>query len=149
MIVRTLTLFSFLLLGAFALCQSNYYGQVYCSDLPESIDIVEEPDSGAFLIYKSDQWEDGKGINDYLWDHFYTIDFTEAFPEFEGVFEYEFVIESDGTITDFCFNKGVNIEVNAIMYAVWEGMPKWEPAVKDGKPVTTRQTMTDTYEFGD
>ncbi|HVG11798.1 MAG TPA: L,D-transpeptidase family protein [Flavisolibacter sp.] len=52
--------------------------------------------------------------------------------------QVEFIIDKDGTPTNFKVLKGVNAEFDDDLITVLEGMPAWQPAILQEKPVAKR-----------
>lgn len=52
-----------------------------------------------------------------------------------------FVVEKDGSIQDVKIEKGVTPALNEEALRVVRSMPKWTPALKDGKEVRTVLTL--------
>ncbi|HEY0057768.1 MAG TPA: L,D-transpeptidase family protein [Flavisolibacter sp.] len=52
--------------------------------------------------------------------------------------QVEFIIDKDGTPTNFKVIKGVNAEFDDDLITVLEGMPAWQPAILQEKPVAKR-----------
>ncbi|MBR3520437.1 MAG: energy transducer TonB [Paludibacteraceae bacterium] len=52
-----------------------------------------------------------------------------------------FVVEKDGSIGDVKVEKGVSADLDNVAMKVVREMPKWTPAMKDGKEVRTSLTL--------
>ncbi len=50
----------------------------------------------------------------------------------------EFIVDADGTPTNFKMVQGVNEDFDDELITVMEQMPEWEPAILDGKPVAKK-----------
>ena len=58
-----------------------------------------------------------------------------------GTVYTSFVVESDGSLSDFKILKGVSKSLDEEALRVVRSMPKWQPATKDGKPIATRMSV--------
>lgn len=47
----------------------------------------------------------------------------------------DFVVKKNGKLSDFKVHKGVNEDLDILAVEILRGMPKWEPAIKNGKAV--------------
>ena len=54
----------------------------------------------------------------------------------------EFIIDSDGTPTNFKVINGVNEEFNDELITVLEQMPSWQPAILNEKPVAKKMKQS-------
>jgi murein L,D-transpeptidase YafK len=52
--------------------------------------------------------------------------------------QVEFIIDTDGTPTNFKVTKGVNEDFDDELITILEGMPAWQPAILQGKAVAKR-----------
>lgn len=52
-----------------------------------------------------------------------------------GTVVIDFVVKKNGKLAEFKIHKGVNEELDIIAVEILRGMPKWEPAMKDGVAV--------------
>lgn len=58
-----------------------------------------------------------------------------------GTVYTSFVVESDGSLSDFKILKGVSKSLDEEALRVVRSMPKWQPATKDGKPIAARMSV--------
>ena len=58
-----------------------------------------------------------------------------------GTVYTSFVVESDGSLSDFKILKGISKSLDEEALRVVRSMPKWQPATKDGKPIATRMSV--------
>lgn len=131
-----------------SMSQTNDSNSTDCSSNFITKNLVNSPDSVAYLFYNSKTWDDEDffGVDAYLWDHFFTIELYENYPAFEGEYEIEYVVDSEGDVVEFCFIRGINPGVDSVMRDAWNNMPNWQPAMKNGKPVTTKGTFVQSYK---
>jgi TonB family protein len=59
----------------------------------------------------------------------------------EGKVFVEFVVQTDGSITDVAVSKGISEELNHAAMNVLEGSPRWVPGKVKGNPVKQRMVM--------
>ena len=59
----------------------------------------------------------------------------------EGFVVVTFAVSEDGTLSDFTVRRSLNPTLDAEALRVLNKMPKWKPAVQDGKPVKTKFTQ--------
>jgi len=70
------------------------------------------------------------------------------YPEFaiknniEGRVVLTFVVDYNGQISDVKIKKGIGYGCDAEAMRVVKGMPKWKPAIKDGKPVNMYYSLS-------
>lgn len=62
------------------------------------------------------------------------MDYPEDMRRYGSVM-IDFVVKKNGKTTDFKVHKGVNEELDILAVEILRGMPKWEPAMKNGKAV--------------
>lgn len=62
------------------------------------------------------------------------MDYPEDMKRFGSVM-IDFVVKKNGKLSDFKVHKGVNEELDILAVEILRGMPKWEPAIKNGKAV--------------
>ncbi|MCB0803827.1 MAG: energy transducer TonB [Flavobacteriales bacterium] len=55
-----------------------------------------------------------------------------------GTVTIDFIVKKNGKLTDFAIRKGVDEDLDVIAIEILRGMPKWEPAIKDGKAVDSK-----------
>ena len=65
----------------------------------------------------------------------------------EGRVMVRFVVEADGSVTDAEVVRGIGGECDAEALRVINAMPKWEPAMKDGKAVRVRYTVPINFKL--
>lgn len=65
----------------------------------------------------------------------------------EGVVYVEFIVDQKGNCKDFKVKRGVNEILDAAAIKALKKMPKWEPAVKDGKKVPSSLTLPVKYQL--
>lgn len=63
----------------------------------------------------------------------------------EGKVFVQFVIDNEGNVTKVVVKKGVHPDLDAEAVRVVNEMPKWTPAQKDGKSVSTEMTLPISY----
>jgi protein TonB len=56
----------------------------------------------------------------------------------QGKIYLSFVIEKDGSVSNVRIVKGLSEKLNMVAIKVVEKMPKWKPAINNGKPVRSR-----------
>ncbi len=56
----------------------------------------------------------------------------------QGKIYLSFVIEKDGSVSNVRIVKGLSEKLNEVAIKVVEKMPKWKPAINNGKPVRSR-----------
>ncbi len=56
-------------------------------------------------------------------------------------FQFVLVCESDGSISDVKVVKGVDVNTDKEVKRLIQNMPRWKPAVQDGKKVKVRRTI--------
>ncbi|MFK8046321.1 MAG: energy transducer TonB [Crocinitomicaceae bacterium] len=59
----------------------------------------------------------------------------------QGLVFVEFIVQSDGSITDVKTVKSVSKSLDAEAERVIKAMPKWKPGEQDGVPVNVRYTV--------
>jgi protein TonB len=59
----------------------------------------------------------------------------------QGKIYLSFVIEKDGSVSNVRIVKGLSEKLNEIAIKVVEKMPKWKPAINNGKPVRSRYML--------
>jgi len=59
----------------------------------------------------------------------------------QGTVYIQFVVNTDGSISDITVAKGVTPTIDAEAVRVFKLMPKWIPGTYGGKPVRTRMTV--------
>ena len=59
----------------------------------------------------------------------------------EGRSIIEFVVEKDGTLTDFNVIRSLNKECDEEAIRVLKTMPKWKPGMERGKPIRVKYTV--------
>ena len=59
----------------------------------------------------------------------------------QGKIYLSFVIEKDGSVSNIRIVKGLSDKLNEVAIKVVEKMPKWKPAINNGKPVRSRYTL--------
>ncbi|MNZ83080.1 Gram-negative bacterial tonB protein [compost metagenome] len=69
------------------------------------------------------------------------IAYPKAYTEMgrEGTVEVEFTVQADGTLTDFKVLRSMGVDFDKPSVDVLKNGPKWLPALKNGKPVKSRQ----------
>lgn len=55
-----------------------------------------------------------------------------------GTVVVDFIVKKNGKLTDFHVHKGVNEILDIAAVEILRGMPKWEPAIKNGKAVDSK-----------
>ncbi len=65
------------------------------------------------------------------------MDYPEDLKRF-GTVVVDFIVKKNGKCTDFKVHKGVNEDLDILAVEILRGMPKWEPAMKDGKAVDSK-----------
>lgn len=68
----------------------------------------------------------------YIAPHFR---FTETMTDKNAIVHYEFTVGKDGKISDVIITSSTDAEFAKELVRVIKRSPKWEPAMKDGKPV--------------
>ena len=58
----------------------------------------------------------------------------------------EFIVDTDGTPTNFNVVKGVNTEFDDELISVLEQMPTWQPAILNDRPVAKKMKQTFAIE---
>ncbi len=64
-----------------------------------------------------------------------------------GTVYTRFVVTEDGSLTNVCTMKRVDPLLEAEAARVVRAMPKWIPAIRDGKPVRTLVTLPIVFEL--
>lgn len=59
----------------------------------------------------------------------------------QGIIHIGFTIDEEGFTTNIIVLKGVHPELNAEAVRVVKEMPRWQPALKNGKPVPCKMVM--------
>ena len=59
----------------------------------------------------------------------------------------QFVVEKDGSITEAKVMKSVAPELDAEALRIVNSMPKWNPGIKDGKPVRVRFKLPISFKL--
>jgi TonB family protein len=136
--------------------------------IPPVIDIIGDiPIPGGIIelegIIGGRDWDDTTKLNDstYIWQ------FVDIYPEFpggeearqkflrdstvypkeaidlniEGTVMVQFVVEKDGSLTNFEIVRGVHPLLDEEVLRVVKMMPKWKPGEKLGKPVRVQYRM--------
>jgi TonB family protein len=67
----------------------------------------------------------------------------------EGKVLVEFVVQTDGSITDVAILKGVSEDLNHEAMKVMAGSPRWVPGKMQGKLVKQRMVMPISFKLGD
>lgn len=62
------------------------------------------------------------------------MDYPEGAKRF-GTVIVRFMVKKNGKLSDFVIQKGVQESLDVAAIEILRGMPKWEPAVKDGKAI--------------
>jgi periplasmic protein TonB len=65
----------------------------------------------------------------------------------EGKVIVQFVINEDGTCTDFEVVKGIGYGCDEAALEAFKKMPKWKPGLVNGKPVKVRSQMAYDYKL--
>lgn len=65
----------------------------------------------------------------------------------EGKVVVEFVINEDGSCTDFKVVKGIGYGCDEAAIEAFKKMPKWKPGLVNGKPVKVRAQMGYNYRL--
>jgi TonB family protein len=60
---------------------------------------------------------------------------TEAVNYRAGMIRLSFVVDQDGTVVDVRVIQGINQLYDAAAVNVLKGCPKWQPGIRDGKPI--------------
>ena len=60
--------------------------------------------------------------------------------------QVEFIIDADGTPTNFKVTKGVNADFDDDLITALEGMPAWQPAILQERPVAKRMKQSFAIE---
>lgn len=63
----------------------------------------------------------------------------------EGKVVVQFIINEDGTCSDFEVVKGIGYGCDEAAVEAFKKMPKWKPGLVDGKPVKVRMNMVYNY----
>ena len=69
------------------------------------------------------------------------IDYPEESRRYGSVI-VEFVVKKNGKLEKFTVYKGVNKELDGLAVDILSGMPKWEPAIKNGQPVESKAQVS-------
>ncbi len=60
-----------------------------------------------------------------------------------------FIVQVDGSLSDFEIVKGVSAEIDVEAIRVVQNMPAWNPASLDGKSISTRMTLPINFQLED
>ena len=55
-----------------------------------------------------------------------------------GTVMVDFIVKKNGKLSDFAIRKSVNDILDVAAVEILRGMPKWEPAIKNGKAVDSK-----------
>ncbi|MFT5667431.1 MAG: TonB family protein [Vicingaceae bacterium] len=58
-----------------------------------------------------------------------------------GIVRVEFTVKKSGMLTNFVIKKGLNEGMDFSAIECLQGMPKWNPAIKNGKKTNQKQTL--------
>jgi len=75
----------------------------------------------------------------WIADHIQYPD-SERNAHIEGIVYVDFMIEKDSSISQVRLLRGVSLSLNWEALRVVRAMPKWKPAMQDGKPIKVRET---------
>ena len=87
-------------------------------------------------------------ISQYLKDH---VKYPVAAEEngIQGDVIVQFDVEKDGSVIDVKIAKSIDASLDKEALRVVKNLPpRWKPAIKDGKPVRSRQTITVPFRLG-
>lgn len=65
----------------------------------------------------------------------------------EGRVVLQFIVNTDGSVTDVSIVKSVDPEIDAEALRIVSIMPRWSPGRQNGKPVTVRYTLPLTFKL--
>jgi periplasmic protein TonB len=65
----------------------------------------------------------------------------------EGKVIVQFIINEDGTCSDFKLIKGIGYGCDEAAVEAFKKMPKWKPGLVNGKPVKVRSQMAYNYKL--
>lgn len=103
--------------------------------VPDDNKIVEFPDQEAEFPLGGKQ-----GIPSFIRKHFH-IPSSILGSKLEGKIWIQFIVDKEGKISDIRIIRGISHAsslLNEEAIRVIQMMPKWKPAIKDGKPVVSR-----------
>lgn len=139
---------------AFALC-GNVYGQDVKSD-PQASRAEHASKALAKLTEVNKAWNNvehmpefpggDKALMDFLRSH---IKYPMHAAKFgvEGRVVVTFVVQRDGSVTDFKVAKSVDKELDEEALRVCRLLPKFKPATQDGEPVPVWYTLPVTFKL--
>jgi len=98
----------------------------------------EEPEISNLRLNSEAEFPGGEGemvkyIEDYL------ISYKGRIPK--GIIEIEFIVNKDGSLSDIKVIQGVSRKINAEAIELVKSMPKWTPAMRNGKPISAYNTI--------
>lgn len=109
--------------------------------------LLTQEDTTIYVI--ADQNPEFKGkLNEWLSQNVnYPKEAQDA--SIEGRVYVSFVVEKDGSITNVSIARSVHPLVDAEAVRVYSSMPKWAPALREGKAVRFSQTFPLTFKLQD
>jgi protein TonB len=124
-------------LGLLLFCAETIYGQDNTAVNPDSIytqvDVLPTFPGGMKALGK---YVDGK-------NHHYPEEARKN--KIEGKVMVQFIINADGTCTDFKVVKGIGYGCDEAAVEAFKKMPKWKPAIINGQPVRFKTQMGYLY----
>lgn len=103
------------------------------------------PPNGS--IDKEPQFKGGKdALFAYIGEHIKYPENCEK-NNTQGTVHVEFTVLTDGSVQDAKIKKSAHKDLDAAALQVVQGMPKWEPGMKDGKPVKTQMVLPITFKL--
>jgi protein TonB len=114
----------------------------------ETPEIVEEEAEEIFTVVENQPLPVGG------YEAFYSYIYQEIkYPTFalrsnvEGRVFVQFVVEKDGTLTDFVIVRGIGAGCDQEALRVLKGAPNWQPGKQRGKPVRVRMILPITFKI--
>jgi TonB family protein len=101
---------------------------------------------------RTDVWPDFPGGIEKLYSY---VQGKLFYPEaaiannIEGMVEVSFLIEKDGTLTDFKLLKGIGYGCDEVVMNIISKSPKWKPGVVASRPMTIRETISIQFKLTD
>ena len=126
-----------------------YYSLAYIDENSSSKGISYAGGITAEVLDQEATFKGGKNcLNQFLSENVkYPVRAAES--GIEGNVIVQFDVEKDGSIVDVKIAKSIDASLDEEALRVVKNMPPlWKPAIKDGKPVRSRQTVTVPFRLG-
>ena len=114
----------------------------------EAPEIVEEEAEEIFTVVENQPQPIGgyEAFYKYIYDEIKYPTFALR-SNVEGRVFVQFVVEKDGTLTDFVIARGIGAGCDEEALRVLRGAPNWQPGKQRGKPVRVRMILPITFKI--